>query len=925
MAFQPDKLDSLSPSPDRPERVIRVTKDQLGALLKRMFDGVTTSGGSYNGLLWELNDNGLEVSVRGGAGDHFGIDAILIAATGVDIKNYGSELLFTGGEVLKEGVIIDVCPVSDDGVWLTIGDLTSGLMRLKSAVPLICGDPREPKRQADMKEYLIDHLVVGDVSNKAKEVERQASGIMARCIKIVETSMADKSIEVLSKDQKFAPYIASFMTSALSYHWDNIMKPAYLPGLNHQKIDSIRQRGQGKIKSKLDDHLRSISVALESSHGGESKVDMDLVSMTGSLIGESFVDIMRMLHTEAERSMQSFQESSSGIVGVVDNILDAYIDTIGDELSPKTTLSSIRMSGGVIFAEESLSISGASQIVESVINGIGAMQSLLDGVDVADDGFSDQGFAALWERTISSVQGEPQNEQGYQIADMPNDLMDGLGQVQTKETEPETGPEQHENFKATVRGASLSLIRKGHFADAAKLLKVSGQTKGGPGIEAELNKVYNLSTAMGALNARWEPANWFSTTRARSNEDRKPFFEATVIVSGELQEKYKKFGVDRISIPVNRDLPIMYNHLKLLRSIDSTVVMYSMSYEVLKMEHGTFDAAFGGEIEPLPGKGEKMCVMSKFNDVNEIPRFFEEVALAVLGVSIIGTVSDPRKQEDALKGLAGETSTLFSSDSSMEAKFGRFDKIVNWPGREQLQTPKALSAGSEEQIRVAIAHDVKVLGIIDTDKMDLFVAFCKLYRAASVYDSLQKAYPSSGTVREASYYNTGVEMARMIKSGVLEDYGHLITAAVRSNDFEKCPYGLKIPLGCQNAGNAIDKMKVIGPRDSERAADDQGTANKLALERVMRNKKACTKCKYARSFMKSKSNVKSVVCNYGEANAGADSVDFEAGVGGSYPNQWYVGLFSTPTSMGPSDKDSYMARQPGTSPWGYTPTNTSGM
>ena len=279
-----EDLDSLKSSPNKPEIVIRLTKDQLYGLIDKLSKGVTTSGGSYTGLLWELNDNGLEISVRGGVGDHFGIDAILKAATGVDIKNYASELLFTGGDILKDGVVIDTCPVSDDRVLFTIGDLTAGLKRLKSAVPLICGDPRELERQAEMKEYLIDLLVVGDISNKAKEVERQASGIVARCIRIVETSMEDKRVEALSKDQKFAPYVTSFMTSALSYHWDNLMKPAYLPGLNHQKIDSIRQSGRSKIESKLGNHLHSISVALDSSRGGESKVDMDLVSMTGSLM-----------------------------------------------------------------------------------------------------------------------------------------------------------------------------------------------------------------------------------------------------------------------------------------------------------------------------------------------------------------------------------------------------------------------------------------------------------------------------------------------------------------------------------------------------------------------------------------------------------------------------------------------------------------
>ena len=912
-------------SPDDESGLVRVTKSQFEGFIKGLDEGVKTSGGSYNGIRLEWSDDGLVLFIPSGVGEHFGLDAILRLANGNFLdKDRAAELLFSGGEALAdERVVIDSCPVDDDGVFLTIKDMTGSLGELKSSVSMICGDPRAEGggMREDVKEHvarMVDRIIGGGGREKRDEVERRVAGITTRCLAIVETSMRDKRVMALNEGQKFAPFVASFVASALSYYVDSAMGPAFTAAVNHSKLD--------KIKSNIGDHLGSqldsIAVALQMRAEANPKIDMGFLAGTGSFVGKEFVALLDLLHAEAERSVKSFQDSSGDIVAVTDSILDAYIDTFKTGLYGKVALSNLRVGSGVLMAGEGLSVSGASQVVETAISAMGSIRALFDGVDAAGLE-SDKNLEVLWERILSSAQQSPVASYVEPLKESPGYLTDGLGPAKP-EAGQETSPEQHENFKAMVRDASLSLVRNRHFADAARLLRAAGQTRREPDMEDTMNRIYNLATAMGSLNAMLDPGGAFADKEKPSvkrHKDRKSIFEATIIVSGELQDKYKGFGPDRISIPVNRDLPIMYNHLRLLKSIDSTAIMYSMNADTLNQAHGTIGATFGENTKPY-SDDEKACVFRKFDDVSEIPAFFEDESMAVLGVALFGSAADPRTRDEMGKGLGGETSRVLLGEYSTEAKLEKFKEIEM--GFE-LETPKAMRTGSMQDIEKAIGGDIKKLGIRDIGRRDVFIAFCKLFRTASSYDMLQGVFPGVGVTREAAYFNTGAEMARMIKSGVLADYGHMVTAKVRSNDFARCPYGLNIPFGCENVGKYIDKMKAIGPKDSERAADDQGTANKLALERVTRNKKACGKCKYARSFMKSESGVKSVVCNYGEANAGADSVDFEAGVGGSYPSSWNAGLFSVPSALGPEGRDSWMARSPGVSPFGMTQVNVPGM
>ena len=171
----------------------------------------------------------------------------------------------------------------------------------------------------------------------------------------------------------------------------------------------------------------------------------------------------------------------------------------------------------------------------------------------------------------------------------------------------------------------------------------------------------------------------------------------------------------------------------------------------------------------------------------------------------------------------------------------------------------------------------------------------------------------------------GKKIGALVRDGLLDGFEHLVTAKVRSNTFTPCPFGLTIPSACHTVGRGIGMMKDIAPNDNARAIDDKTKANSLAWKRYCKDEKHCAKCKYARSFMRAEDGSESVVCNFGEANEGVDSIDFTEGLGGYYPSTFQSGLFTVPSALGPEGRDSYMARSPGTSPWGWTTTNTPGL
>jgi hypothetical protein len=348
----------------------------------------------------------------------------------------------------------------------------------------------------------------------------------------------------------------------------------------------------------------------------------------------------------------------------------------------------------------------------------------------------------------------------------------------------------------------------------------------------------------------------------------------------------------------------------MLKSVDHITIMYSMGDKANKLLHSLSGLKSGAR--------HRTFVIRKFKNIDDISTFLQEEALKFFGVAMASTKADEGGAEENRLGAVANT---LLGNVPIDEKLALLDGLSY---THRWQVLKAMENGDTDDISKAANVDLDNVGIHDADRRAMFLAACKMYRAASLYNNM-KEDRSPQRRREAAYYNAGVVLASMIKDGTLADYSFLLTAAVRSNDFEKCPFGLPITEGCKNIGSHIDKLPAITVRDDKATSDDKRTSNTLALKRVMRHEKQCGKCKYARSFMKSKSNTRSVVCNYGEANAGVDTPDFSTGVGAAYPTSFWAGLFTIPSALGPEARDSWFARSPGATPFGQTMINTPGM
>lgn len=89
-------------------------------------------------------------------------------------------------------------------------------------------------------------------------------------------------------------------------------------------------------------------------------------------------------------------------------------------------------------------------------------------------------------------------------------------------------------------------------------------------------------------------------------------------------------------------------------------------------------------------------------------------------------------------------------------------------------------------------------------------------------------------------------------------------AVIRKNEVDSCPFGLSIPDGCKNAGEAIDKMApvdILGPTSSPEEQAEIAKAN----NHILKWKGSGQPCKYAGQILEGK---QAVECNWDTEAAG---------------------------------------------------------
>ena len=97
-------------------------------------------------------------------------------------------------------------------------------------------------------------------------------------------------------------------------------------------------------------------------------------------------------------------------------------------------------------------------------------------------------------------------------------------------------------------------------------------------------------------------------------------------------------------------------------------------------------------------------------------------------------------------------------------------------------------------------------------------------------------------------------------------------AVIRTDDEEKCPFGLPIPEACHMAGNAVDRMAPVdalggNPSAEEKAKIAQANIRVWAWG-IVDSAEEPAPCKYADKLFDGK---KAVECSYGDTAAGEHS------------------------------------------------------
>lgn len=117
-------------------------------------------------------------------------------------------------------------------------------------------------------------------------------------------------------------------------------------------------------------------------------------------------------------------------------------------------------------------------------------------------------------------------------------------------------------------------------------------------------------------------------------------------------------------------------------------------------------------------------------------------------------------------------------------------------------------------------------------------------------------------------------------------------AIIRKKDDEPCPFGLKIPYACKNAGTIMSKMapvEVLG----EEAAEDEIKAIVLANKELFLLEADGSRCPYAGKIFSEKDAVE---CNFGSTapGVGQQTVEPSKFYSNVYENISYDGLYSYP-------------------------------
>lgn len=118
-------------------------------------------------------------------------------------------------------------------------------------------------------------------------------------------------------------------------------------------------------------------------------------------------------------------------------------------------------------------------------------------------------------------------------------------------------------------------------------------------------------------------------------------------------------------------------------------------------------------------------------------------------------------------------------------------------------------------------------------------------------------------------------------------------AVIRSNDDEPCPFGLKVPFACRNAGELVTKMAPLAVLGDEASKEERKALTRANRMLLMSEGQGC-RCVFAGKIFKEKDSVE---CNQ---DSNAPGVSPEKGMTPSpfyskvYDNIAYDGLYSYP-------------------------------
>lgn len=116
-------------------------------------------------------------------------------------------------------------------------------------------------------------------------------------------------------------------------------------------------------------------------------------------------------------------------------------------------------------------------------------------------------------------------------------------------------------------------------------------------------------------------------------------------------------------------------------------------------------------------------------------------------------------------------------------------------------------------------------------------------------------------------------------------------AYLRSDDTDRCPFGLPITDGCRNAGSGIDRLCPLDDIEDDTVKEAKGKLNRKVFFYSHEGKR----CKYAENLLKDKEMVN---CNWGDTAEGMPTPTLEGSP--FYPkiqSGEFVGLYVSPVSF----------------------------